>query len=53
MTQVLRGITDLPDFFALVEDGWHLDVLDTGCRLMRTPAPGLLRVSPEVVVAFR
>jgi cytochrome P450 len=53
MTQVLRGITDLPDFFALVEDGWHLDLLDTGCRLMRAPEPGLLRVSPEVVVAFR
>ena len=49
----LRGTADLPDFFARVEDGWHLDLLATGCALMRTPGPGLLRVSPEVVVAFR
>jgi cytochrome P450 len=53
VTQVLRGITDLPDFFAHVEDGWHLDLIETGCTLMRAPELGLLRVSPEVVVAFR
>ena len=27
--------------------------MDTGCKLMQTPELGLLRVSPEVVVAFR
>ena len=53
MTEVLRGITDLPDFFAHIEDGWHLDLVDTGCKLMQKPELGLLRVSPEVVVAFR
>ena len=53
VTQVLRRIADLPDFFALVEDDWHLDLLDTGLRLMRARVPGLLRVSPELVVAFR
>jgi cytochrome P450 len=53
VTEVLRGITDLPGFFAHVEDGWHLDLVDTGCKLMQTPELGLLRVSPEVVVAFR
>jgi len=53
MTEVLRGVTDLPDFFAHVEDGWHLDLIETGCKLMQTPELGLLRVSPEVVVAFR
>ena len=53
MTEVLRGITDLPDFFAQVEDGWQLDLIDTACKLMQAPELGLLRVSPEVVVAFR
>ena len=53
MTTFLRGITDLDDFFAHVEDGWHLDLLDTGCKLMQDPGLGLLRVSSEVVVAFR
>ncbi|HEX6932350.1 MAG TPA: cytochrome P450 [Streptosporangiaceae bacterium] len=53
MTTVLRGIADLPDFFACVGDDWHLDLLQTGCQLMRDPDLGLLRVSPEVVVAFR
>jgi cytochrome P450 len=53
MTEVLRGVTDLPDFFAHVEDGWHLDLIETGCKLMQTPELGLLRVSPGVVVAFR
>ena len=53
MTEVLRGITDLPDFFAHVEDGWELDLIETGCKLMQAPELGLLRVSPEVVVAFR
>jgi cytochrome P450 len=53
VTEVLSGITDLPDFFACVEDGWHLDLVETGCKLMQTPELGLLRVSPDVVVAFR
>jgi cytochrome P450 len=53
VTEVLRGITDLPDFFAHVEDGWELDLIETGCKLMQAPELGLLRVSPEVVVAFR
>lgn len=53
MTEVLRGVIDLPDFFAHVEDGWHLDLIETGCKLMQTSERGLLRVSPDVVVAFR
>jgi len=53
MTEVLRGVTDLPDFFAHVEEGWHVDLIQTGCKLMQSPELGLLRVSPEVVVAFR
>ena len=53
MTEVLRGVTDLPDFFTRVDDGWHLDLIETGCKLMQTPERGLLRVSREVVVAFR
>jgi cytochrome P450 len=53
VTTALRRITDLPDFFALVEDGWHLDLLDTGCTLMQNPGLGLLRASRDVVVAFR
>lgn len=53
MTDVLRRIGDLPDFFARVDDGWHLDLLETGRMLMRTPGPGLVRVSPDLVVAFR
>jgi len=53
MTAVLRGITDLPDFFALVDDGWQLDLIDTACTLMETGERGLLRVSPDLVVAFR
>ncbi len=51
--EVTGSIAGLPDFFALVGDGWHLDLMDTACKLMETPEPGLLRVSPEVVVAFR
>ena len=46
-------INKLPDFFALVGDDWHLDLMDTACALMDTPGLGLLRTSPEVVVAFR
>jgi cytochrome P450 len=46
-------ITDLPDFFAVVNDGWQLDLIDTPGRLMNRPELGLLRVSPDVVVAFR
>jgi cytochrome P450 len=53
MTHVLRGLTDPQDFFALVSDDWHLDLLETGSTLMQTAEPGLLRVSPEVVVAYR
>ena len=53
MTEVICGITDLPDFFAHVGDGWHLDLIETGCKLMQKPELGLLRVSPDVVVAFR
>lgn len=50
---VSRNVTGLPDFFALVGDGWHLDLMDTARKLMDTPDLGLLRVSAEVVVAFR
>jgi len=49
----IRPVTGLPDFFALVGDDWHPDLMDTACTLMDTPGLGLLRVSPEVVVAFR
>jgi cytochrome P450 len=50
----IRGTADLPDFFDRVGAGWHLDLIETGCRLMQDdPGIGLLRVSPEVVVAFR
>ncbi len=51
--EVTGSITGLPDFFAHVGDGWHLDLMDAACTLMDTAGPGLLRVSPEVVVAFR
>ena len=44
MTEVLRGITDLPDFFAHVEDGWELDLIETGCKLMQVPELRLLRL---------
>jgi cytochrome P450 len=49
----IRPFNELPDFFSLVGDDWHLDLMDTACALMGTPGLGLLRVSPEVVVAFR
>jgi cytochrome P450 len=50
---VSSGITKLPGFFSLVDDGWHLDLMDTARKLMHAAEPGLLRVSPDVVVAFR
>jgi cytochrome P450 len=46
-------ITNLPGFFSLVEDGWHLDLMDTARKLMDAAEPGLLSVSPDVVLAFR
>jgi hypothetical protein len=48
-----RTVADLPDFFALVGSDWHLDLIATPGRLMEQGQRGLLRVSDELVVAFR
>ena len=50
---VTTTITDLPDFFSMVDYGWHLDLVATPCRLMERQELGLLRVSDNTVVAFR
>src|SRR5215467_5446551 len=48
-----RGIGDLPGFFSVVDDDWHQDLIGFPVRLMDRGERGLLRVSPEAVVAFR
>jgi cytochrome P450 len=48
-----RVIGDLPGFFSVVDDDWHQDLVGFPVRLMDRGERGLLRVSPEAVVAFR
>ena len=48
-----RVIGDLPSFFSVVDDDWHQDLIGFPVRLMDRGERGLLRVSPEAVVAFR
>ena len=48
-----RVIGDLPGFFSVVDDDWHRDLIGFPVRLMERGERGLLRVSPEAVVAFR
>ena len=48
-----RVIGDLPGFFSVVDDDWHQDLIGFPVRLMDRGERGLLRVSPEAVVAFR
>ena len=48
-----RVIGDLPGFFSVVDDDWHQDLIGFPVRLMDRGVRGLLRVSPEAVVAFR
>ena len=52
-TTDVRAIGDLPGFFSLVDDDWHLDLIGFPARLMARGQRGLLRVSPAAVVAFR
>lgn len=49
----VRSIADLPVFLSSVGDDWHLDLIETGCKLMDTPELALLQASSDVVVAFR
>jgi hypothetical protein len=48
-----RAIGDLPGFFSVVDDDWHQDLIGFPVRLMDRGERGLLRVSPEAVIAFR
>jgi cytochrome P450 len=48
-----RAIGDLPGFFSVVDDDWHQDLIGFPVRLMDRGERGLLRVSPDAVVAFR
>jgi cytochrome P450 len=50
---VKQQVADLPYFLDAVEGDWHLDLMATSCNLMEKPWRGLLRTSPEAVVAFR
>ena len=49
----LRQVVDLPYFLDEVEEDWHADLMATARNLMKRPGPGLLRSSPEAVIAFR
>jgi cytochrome P450 len=50
---VKQQVADLPYFLDAVEGDWHLDLMATARNLMAKPWRGLLRTSPEAVVAFR
>lgn len=49
----MRTIADLPEFFSAAGNDWHLDLMETACKLMETPELALLQVSSDLVVAFR
>jgi cytochrome P450 len=49
----IREIDDLPYFLDAVQGDWHKDLMDTARNLMEKPWLGLLRSSPEAIVAFR
>ena len=49
----VRTIADLPEFFSAAGNDWHLDLMETACKLMDTPELALLQVSSDLVVAFR
>jgi hypothetical protein len=42
-TTAVRAIGDLPGFFTVVDDDWHLDLIGFPARLMDRGERGLLR----------
>lgn len=44
---------ELPEFLALAEEGWHLDLVASFSRLMARTDAGLLRTGDGTVIAFR